>query len=149
MPIKIAGSNNNISEIGKQPIRKPAVSGEVKFGDELKNVSTAKHRDTLVELTKGIFEQGEIVAQRCDIKEFKKYKELLSEFFREVTDSEYEFRKDATFDSRGRKRLYANIKRVNTDMEKLATELLKTQQNQVEVLAMVEDIRGIILDILA
>lgn len=149
MPIKIAGSNNNISDIGKQPIRKTTVGNELKFGDELKNVSTVKHRDTLVELTKGIFEQGEVVAQRCDIKEFKKYKELLSEFFKEVTDSEYEFRKDANFDSRGRKRLYANIKRVNTDMEKLATELLKTQQNQVEVLAMVEDIRGIIIDILA
>jgi len=149
MAIKIANMNSGVNDLGLQNLKKTSDKTNLRFGEELKSVSTAKHHDTLVELTKSIFEQGEVVAERCDIKEFKKYKELLTDFFREVTSSGYEFSKDAVMDHRGRKKLFANIKRVNTDMEKLATELLKTQKNQVEILAMVEDIRGIIIDILA
>lgn len=148
MAIKIAGSNN-ITERGVQHTKRASERGELKFGEQLKSVSTEKHRETLVGLTKSIIEQGEVVAEKCDIKEFKKYKELIADFFREMTSSGYEFSRDESMDARGRKRLYANIKRVNTDMEKLATELLKTQKNQVEILTMVEDIRGIIIDILA
>lgn len=148
MAIKIANMNSGV-ELGVQSLKKTTDKTNLKFGDELKSVSTAKHHETLVELTKSIFEQGELVAERCDIKEFKRYKELITEFFREVTSTGYEFGKDEVMDFRGRKKLFANIKRVNTDMEKLATELLKTQKNQVEILTMVEDIRGIIIDVLA
>lgn len=147
MAIKIA--NTTMTDVAKSGMRKNFERTNVSFSEQLEDVSESKHQDTLIELTKNIFEQGEVVAQKCDIKEFKKYKELITSFFNELVSSSYSFAKEQKLDGRGRNKLYANIRQVNTDMERLAAELLKTQQNQVAILTMVDDIRGIILDVMA
>lgn len=147
MAIKIA--NTTMTDVAKSGMRKNFERTNVSFSEQLEDVSESKHQDTLIELTKNIFEQGEVVAQKCDIKEFKKYKELITSFFNELVSSSYSFSKEQKLDGRGRNKLYANIRQVNTDMERLAAELLKTQQNQVAILTMVDDIRGIILDVMA
>lgn len=148
MGIKIANTSG-VAELATQNIKKNNERTNVSFGEKLERVSEIKHQDTLVELTKDIFKQGELLLQKCDIKEFKRYKELLTQFFNEVVSSGYQFGKEQKFDARGRNKLYANIKKVNTDMDKLAAELMKTQQNQVAILTMVDDIRGIIIDVMA
>ncbi|MCX7714660.1 MAG: YaaR family protein [Clostridia bacterium] len=146
--MKITG--NNISDVNQLNvnIKKNVSASSINFGEALENASESNHRETVIELTKSILEQGDIIAKRCDIKELKKYKELISSFFNEIVSNGFKFSKEGKLDERGRKKLYANIKKVDADMEILATELLKEQRDQILILKTVEDIRGIILDTL-
>jgi len=116
------------------------------FVNEFDKAASENKRQNLLEITKEIFEQGNKVAERCDISELGKYKSLISEFFNELMDDSYQLSSgnESLF---SRKKLYTNIKKINTDVEKIAAELLKTQKNQVEILSCVEDIRGLIMDV--
>ena len=93
MWIKIANTGS-VAELAAQNIKKNNERTNVSFGEKLERVSEIKHQDTLVELTKDIFKQGELLSQKCDIKEFKRYKELLTQFFNEVISSGYQFGKE-------------------------------------------------------
>lgn len=116
------------------------------FTNEFGKAAVENKRQSLLEITREIFEQGNKVAERCDISELGKYKSLISEFFNELMDDSYQLSResDSMF---SRKKLYTNIKKINTDIEKIASELLRTQKNQVEILSCVEDIRGLIMDV--
>jgi uncharacterized protein YaaR (DUF327 family) len=116
------------------------------FAGEFEKASVENKRQNLLEITHEIFAQGEVVVSRCDISELDKYKSLISSFFNELMEDSYQVNhEDNSLFSR--KKLYSNIKKINTDIEKIASELLKTQKSQVEILACVEDIRGLILDV--
>lgn len=138
----------NISDLNQTGFISNKVAGEVgfKFQDELGTVREKNRHETLIELTKDIFAQGEVITSRCDIKELKRYKDLIADFFNEIMSAGFEFSKEGKYDSRGQKKIYANVKNVNDNIEKLASELLKAQKDQVEIVNIVEDIRGIILD---
>ncbi len=116
------------------------------FAGEFDKAVSENKRQNLLEITKEIFEQGELVASRCDISELEKYKDLLSSFFNELMEDSYQVNHE-TDSSMSRRKIYSNVKKINTDIEKIASELLRGQKNQVEILACVEDIRGLILDI--
>lgn len=49
-------------------------------------------------------------------------------------------------DRRGRHRLYATVKKVNTELEVLTEEILKSERDHLKIIGKIEDIRGLILD---
>ena len=114
---------------------------------ETKDLSSEEHTQRLESLKAGIVEQGKVICQRCDIKQFKKYKEMITSFFDELVNGGFKYSKESKLDYTGKKRVYANIKKVNEHLDKMAQELLKEQKNQMLIIQSVEDIRGIILNI--
>jgi uncharacterized protein YaaR (DUF327 family) len=126
----------------KEPIEKVG-----SFRRQLENISAQNYEEPLLNLANSIFKQGEVISKRCDIKELKKYKELISLLFSEIVNYGFEFWKHGKPCGNGRQKIYANIRKVNEKLEKLTAELLKEQKQQLLILETVEDIRGLILDI--
>ena len=50
-------------------------------------------------------------------------------------------------DRRGRHRIYSTVKKINKNLEELTQEILKSEKDHLKILAKIEDIRGLILDI--
>ncbi|MCH5185017.1 MAG: YaaR family protein [Oscillospiraceae bacterium] len=134
--LNVAG---NIETAARRDVRKSSFAGE------FERAAADNKRQNLLDITKEIFAQGEVVTQRCDIDELEKYKGLISSFFNELMEDSYSVNEDSAMFSK--RKMYQNIKKINTDIERIASELLKTQKNQLEILGCVEDIRGLILDI--
>ncbi len=133
------GAAGNIEAVAHREVKKTGFAGE------FEKASAENKRQNLLEITKEIFRQGEIVANRCDIKELEKYKNMISSFFNELMEDSYQLSEDNSVFSK--RKMYQNIKKINTDIEKIASELLRSQKDQVEILACVEVVRGLILDI--
>lgn len=129
----------NIENAAKKEVKKDSFSGE------FEKASSEHRKQNLLEITKEIFSQGELVAERCDIKELEKYKKMISSFFNELMEDSYQLSDNNGIFSK--RKMYQNVKKINTDIEKIASELLRAQQSPIEILACVEDIRGLILDI--
>ena len=66
----------------------------------------------------------------------------------EVVSNAYAFNKRNAFDARGRHRIYAVVHKVNGKLDELAREVLKDQQDNLKVLEDIEDIRGMLVDML-
>jgi Protein of unknown function (DUF327). len=122
--------------------------GGAQFGSHLEKHFENAQEEMLRQMAKEIEEQGKRLAERVDITELKIYRRMVSEFLEHAVRSFARFKKDSYLDRRGRHRVYAIIKSINENLEKLTAEVLKSERNHLEILGRIEDIRGLILDLL-
>lgn len=96
-----------------------------------------------------ITEQGEKIAKHMDIKDMRKYRQLVKGFLNEVVNRSHKFSRENFLDRRGRHRVYGIVKLVDKNLDELAGELVKEEKNHLEIVARIDDIRGLLLDITA
>ena len=124
-------------------------SGDIQvFRRTLTDMSREVHEAHLVEMKQGIDDQGNILADRVDVNEFEKYRRLIREFLDEIVSNGYTFSREDTFASRGRHRYIATVQIVNEKLDELGKEFMKEQADKIEILAKIDDIRGLLLDLM-
>ena len=104
-------------------------------------------QEKLSGLMKDIEEQGSKIAKHMDIKDMKRYRNLVKEFMNEVTANSHAFSRENFLDRRGRHRVYGIVKEVDKSLDDLAQELLKDEKDNLAILNKIDDIRGMLLDI--
>jgi len=135
--IELSAKDNNL-------IKKEA---RAKFVEEFDKVNEMNVKERLNNLLSRIDAQGERIKKNIDIKEVMVYKKLISEFLKESVDSMTQFSKKNVLDRRGRHRIYAIIKKVDTELEDLTKDVLEKEKDKIKILKRLDDIRGLILDI--
>ena len=92
--------------------------------------------------------QGKKLAKHMDVRDMKHYRELIRGFMNEVVTRSHKFTRENFLDRKGRHRVYTMIKLVNEDLDELAQELIKDQKDRLFILNKIDEIRGLLLDIL-
>jgi uncharacterized protein YaaR (DUF327 family) len=127
----------------KRPAEKPALE----FKRQLTDLKQSDYEAYIRDLTQKINAQGETVARKCDIKELQKYREMITELLNETVSNSYAFSKTSQFDSKGRHKVYAVIHKVNSKLDELTEEVLKEQSDNIKVLGIIDDVRGLLVDL--
>ena len=94
-----------------------------------------------------ITEQGEKIAKHMDIRDMKKYRELVKGFLNEVVNRSHKFSRENFLDRRGRHRVYGIVKMVDENLDNLARELVKDEKDHLAIVGAIDDICGLFLDI--
>ena len=89
------------------------------------------------------------ITEHMDIKDMRKYRELVKGFLNEVVNRSHKFSRENFLDRRGRHRVYGIVKLVDKNLDELAGELVKEEKNHLEIVGRIDDIRGLLLDITA
>lgn len=92
--------------------------------------------------------QGEKLGEHMDVRDMKHYRRLIQEFMNEIVNRSHKFSRENFLDRRGRHRVYGMIKRVNVVLDELAGELIKEEKDTLAILSKVDEIRGLLLDII-
>ena len=92
--------------------------------------------------------QGNKLAKKRDIKDMKKYRGLIKEFMNEIVSRSHSFSRENFLDRKGRHRVYGIIRLVDENLDELAQELMKDEQDHLTILNKIGEIRGLLLDIL-
>jgi len=106
-------------------------------------------RGKLKNLLERIDMQAQKLSERLDIGELKRYRTLVTEFIDISVRNSSEYQKEHTLDGRGRHRIFGIVKKVDAELDALTREVLKNQKDCIGVLAKLEDIRGLLVDIIA
>lgn len=93
--------------------------------------------------------QGSKISKTFSLDALKEYKKLVIEFLNLTVSNAYKFTKQNHLDNRGRHRIYTIVKKVNEEMDQLTKDLLATEKNTISVLGKIENIRGMLLDVMA
>jgi uncharacterized protein YaaR (DUF327 family) len=83
-----------------------------------------------------------------DIRDMKRYRGLVKDFLNEVVNRSHKFSRENFLDRRGRHRVYGMIKLVDERMDELATALVQDERDHIDILNKVDEIRGLLLDII-
>lgn len=136
--------------MGKPPVE---LQTQTPKGDDSFKFTLVSHiennelQEKLSSLMKDIEEQGSKIAKHMDIRDMKRYRNLVKEFMNEVTANSHAFSRENFLDRRGRHRVYGIVKEVDKSLDDLAQELLKDEKDNLAILNKIDDIRGMLLDI--
>jgi len=123
-------------------------SGGFSFSRHMMDFSQAQYREYVENLKDRIFLQGETIKKKADVGEFVQYRRLIAELLEIVAGNAYACVKTSAFDKRGRRNVLVLIKAVNIKLDEMAQQILEEQRDNIRMLQMVDDIRGLLLDIL-
>ena len=65
----------------------------------------------------------------------------------EVTSRSYAFSRENFLDRKGRHRVYGIIRKVDENLDQLAEALMKEEKDHLEILRLIGDIKGMLIDI--
>lgn len=95
-----------------------------------------------------ITQQGKSIGKRMDIRDMKRYRMLVQGFMNEIISRSHKFSRENFLDKRGRHRVYGIVKLVNQNLDELAAELIKDEKDHLMILSKIDEICGLLLDIL-
>lgn len=113
----------------------------------ISNIEEKDLQKKLNSLLEDITVQGEKITKHMDIRDMKKYRELVKDFMNEVVNRSHEFSRENFLDRRGRHRVYGIVRLVDKNLDDLAGELVKDEKDNLAVLGKVNEIQGLLLDI--
>lgn len=110
-------------------------------------ISEAQLQERLNTMLEQITNQGERIAQHMDIRDMKKYRGLIKDFLNEVVNRSHKFSRENFLDRRGRHRVYGIVRLIDENLDELASELVKDEQDHLAILEKIGEIQGLLLDI--
>ena len=122
--------------------------GNSAFRRTLTDLSQDMYAARIAEMKNEIDEQGKRLADRVDVRELEKYRRLIREFLDEIVSNGYTFSREDAYASRGKHRYIATVKIVDEKLDAIGKEVLKEQADKIEILNKVDDIRGLLLDLM-
>lgn len=134
---------SNVSEVNKTS--EVAKDGDFKF-TLLSKIDQNELQTKLDGMIRDITAQGDKLSKHMDIKDMKKYRELVKGFMNEVVTHSHKFSRENFLDKRGRHRVYGIVKLVDKNLDDLAQELLSEEKNHLNILGRIDDIKGLLLD---
>ncbi len=145
MEIKI----NNLSQLSQTPETGHVEKGDGTFKFSLASAITdAALQEKIDALLSDITFQGSRLAEHMDIRDMKRYRELIREFMNEVVFRSHKFSRENFLDRKGRHRVYGLIRLIDENLDELAQELVKDEKDHIKILSVIGEIRGLLLDIL-
>jgi uncharacterized protein YaaR (DUF327 family) len=134
---------------GPGPEVKQTPHQKITFGEVMNGLDRQNCNQKLAELSEEILAQGRVLSERYDIAELKRYKRMLAEFMREAVRFSYEFKKNSARDRHGRHKIYAVIKKINKKLEELTENILGQQVDTIQLIADIDEVNGMLVDLLA
>lgn len=145
-------NNMKISEIltstQVEQVRQSNPSDETFKFSLISSIMEKEVQERVAELMGSITEQGKKLGKKTDIRDMKRYRELIKSFLNEVVYRSHKFSRENYLDRRGRHRVYGIVRLIDENLDKLAEELLKDEKDNISILSTIDEIRGLLLDII-
>jgi uncharacterized protein YaaR (DUF327 family) len=145
MEIKV-NQTQSINQVEQKPPVQEA-DGSFKF-TLISNIEEQDLQNQLNGMLGEITTWGKKLAKHMDIKDMKRYRELIKDFMNEIVNRSHKFSRENFLDRKGRHRVYTMIKLVDKNLDELASELIKDEKDHLTILNKIDEIRGLLLDIL-
>lgn len=114
------------------------------LGHQLKEDYRRHFNDLLDELTA----LADTILGRIDISSFERYRGQLRELLTEAIKNAYVLSSEYVTDMNGRQRVFATINIIDTKLDDLAKDILHENSDKLDFLSRVDEIRGLIMDML-
>lgn len=130
----------------EQPQQVQQTDGTFKF-TLVSHIEEQELQARLTTLMEEITMQGDKLAKHRDVKDMKRYRGLIKDFMNEIVNRSHSFTRENFLDKRGRHRVYGIVRLVDEKLDELAQELVKDEKDNLNILGLIGEIRGLLLDI--
>jgi len=129
--------------------RNPIYASEVgkAFSDLLSSEGKERSKEKLQQLLNQIEDQGKRLAVSKNLKDLKKYKELIKTFMDETVHSGLSFDDQYSYDRYGRTKKYKIIRQINQKLVDLTNLIVDKEQKHIDLLDQIGEIKGLLINL--
>lgn len=107
-----------------------------------------KNDEVLIKLQDEVFSKGDTLRKKITLETIKDYKKAVADFLAYFVSHTYDFKQTPEVRLSYRQPKSSTIRLINEKLEKFANELFTNQLKQLEILERVDEIKGLIIDLL-
>jgi uncharacterized protein YaaR (DUF327 family) len=120
---------------------------EMNFMKELDNAAEEQVKRSLDQLIENLAEQAKVLEKHRTFEELDKYKKMVKEFMKQAISKIYAVKvSDSSKLMAKRKKVYILVEKVDAELERLAIQVLDKNAPSIDMLATLERIKGILVD---
>lgn len=120
---------------------------EMNFLKELDNAAEEQLKRSLDELINDLSEQAKVLEKHRTFEELDRYKKMVKDFMKQAVSKIYALKvSDSSKLMAKRKKVYILVERVDEELEKLTKLILEKNAPSLDLLAALERIKGILVD---
>lgn len=135
--------------------REPQVAGrfseiapeEETFKTVFKNTTLETHKQICTALLEKIDAQSAALKRSPTPDGIKRYRQLVKEFMKEPLNDAYHLDTKAKWDRMGNRREFVIVKKINQALEELIDSVVGQSQEQLNLIAKLDEIRGLLIDL--
>lgn len=146
---------NRINKTGMENISPIQISRAVDkksvkdtFKLKLNELEQDQIKTELKNLYDKIESQSSKLSDKLFIDDLINYKKLVKEFLNITVNNSHIFFKENSLDRRGRHRVYSLVKKVDQELDELTQDFLDIENKRINILKRLNDIQGILMDIM-
>ncbi len=144
----------DVQRIGKAGLnkvehKKQVPTGSVTFTEVIAKQRDEKAYERLHQLMVKIEDQGKTLSESRTIDDLRKYKQLVKEFMEDAVQFGLSLEERRGFNRRGRTKIYKIVQEVDRKLLDLTDAVLKKEKKGLEILDMVGEIKGLLVNIYA
>jgi len=118
------------------------------FGGVLSQTQKIK-RQELQSFLDRLETQGKKLAESLSMRDLKDFRDMVKSFLRSTFGQSRKMQEESAWDYQGRPKVMARVAKIDQSLDELGKQLLDQQAKPLEVLTKIDEIRGLIVDLLA
>lgn len=144
-----------VNKVGRASMNKtthanPAgTEAKVTFQEIMKQGRNNAQYERLGELLGKIEDQGKTLSESRTVDELRKYKQLVKEFMDDAVKLGLNLEERKGFNRRGRTKVYKIVQEVDRKLLDLTDAVIREQKKSLDILNMVGEIQGLLINIYA
>ncbi|MCU9615309.1 YaaR family protein [Caldibacillus lycopersici] len=129
-----------------QEVKVPS-KGNVNFQEIVKNQNEKLQMGQLQQLLVELEKAGDRLARSKNFRDLAKYRGLVQSFLKETIDYGLEMQSNQSWNQFGQNRILKIVQTIDEKLVQLADELLASQEKNMKILALLGEIKGLLINL--
>ena len=117
------------------------------FFETLQEYEAKNTGGSLEDYIAAVDEAAQNLIKERTLANLRRYREAVREFMKKVVAGSYQVKGSRRWDGRGNRKVFYLVEKVNYSLEQLATMVLQKQTDTMRLMAALDEIRGLLLDL--
>lgn len=140
---------NRVSKTRMNRIEKKeeVASASISFTEVMGKKREDLLHEKMTKMMQDIEDQGKVLAESRTVEDLKKYKKMVKEFMEDAVNNGLKLEEQRGFNRRGRTKVYKIVKEVDSKLIDLTNAVLQKEKSGLDILNMVGEIKGLLINI--
>lgn len=121
---------------------------ETSFGSVLAHARQLESSELHLFLTK-LDKQGQKLAETLSLQDLLEFKKMIKSFLKSTLGQSRNMQEETFWDYRGQPKVMSRVTKINHALEELGEQVLSSQAEPLKILAKIDEIKGLIVNLLA
>ncbi|HBF39806.1 MAG TPA: hypothetical protein DDW50_21150 [Firmicutes bacterium] len=121
-------------------------SHQASFSDTLRSSDVKRRSEACETILQELDVLGERLKKGPNPSDVKKYRSLIGDFMREASGQSYDIHEESHWDREGNRKNFVLVRKINQSVEELLDAVMNQEKKQIDVVAKLTEIRGLLVD---